>query len=279
MSRSVRIVPRTIETNFSPRESDMLQGSLDVFALPDVLRLVSQSGATGLLAISRKGAVGALGLHDGAIVGAELSGVNANDVETLLDAALTMVDASGGQFELVQGTPTEVGRYTVEEFLDAIGEHRARWQAIVGELGGLDQPVALNPNLPDEDSTVTLSAHEWKLAVLADGSRTVGDLAGEAGLSVLRTATTLVEMQRSGLLEGVAAAAPAAPPPPPARPARSRAPKRAPSPELEADDEVEAVDEDETGEAGSLLRELGADEAGGRRPPTREEQRLRLRRW
>jgi hypothetical protein len=257
----------------------MLQGSLDVFALPDVLRLVSQSGASGLLAVRRKGAVGAIGLSEGTVVGGELAGSIAGDVDTLLDAALTMVDAAGGEFELIQGAPTEVGRYTVEEFLDAVGEHRVRWQAIVGELGGLDQAVALNPNLPDEDSTVTLSAHEWKLAVLADGRRTVGDLAGEAGFSVLRTATTLVEMQRSGLLEGVPAEEPAPSPPPPARPARSRAPKRAPEPELEADDEVEAVDEDETADPGSLLRELGADEAGGRRPPTREEQRLRLRRW
>src|SRR5919108_332905 len=131
----------------------MLQGSLDVFSLTDVLRLVSGSGASGLLAIRRKGAIGAIGLADGVVVGGELAGSVAADVDTLLDAALTMVDATGGEFELIQGTPTEVAQYSVDEFLDAIGEHRARWQAIVGELGGLDQPVALNPNLPDEDST------------------------------------------------------------------------------------------------------------------------------
>lgn len=259
----------------------MLQGSLDVFALPDVLRLVSQSGATGRLTIRRKGAVGAIGLREGTVIGGELAGVPAEDPDSLLDAAMTMVDATGGEFSLVQGDSTEVGRYAVEEFLDAIGDHRRRWQAVIAELGGLEHPVTLNPNLPDEDSTVTLSASEWRLAVLTDGRRTVQDLARDADMSTLRTAQTLVEMLRSGLLEGGQAAA--TPAPAPARPAKAKAAKPAPAPpppEPEIVDEAEEYEEEpESVDAGTLLRELGADEAGGRRPPTREEQRLRLRRW
>lgn len=255
----------------------MLQGSLDVFNLTDVLRLVSQAGASGYLSIRRPGASGGIGLASGSVVGGELAGVAAADPDGLFDAALTLVDSTGGDFEFVDGQPIEVGRFSVDEFLAAVDEHRARWQAIVGELGGLDQPVALNPHLPDEDSTVTLSAHEWKLAVLCDGRRTVNDLAGESGLSVLRTAQTLVEMQRSGLLDGVPAAP--APAPAPVKPSKKAAAKPARAPEPVEASETEDEEPEGEGAPGDLLRELGADEQGGRRPPTREEQRLRLRRW
>lgn len=257
----------------------MLQGSLDVFSLTDVLRLVSQAGTSGFLSIRRPGAAGSIGLSGGSVVGGELAGIAAADPDGLFDAALTLVDSTGGDFQFVEGEPFEVGRFSVDEFLAAVDEHRARWQAIVGELGGLDQPVGLNPNLPDEDSTVTLSAHEWKLAVLADGRRTVNDLAAEAGLSVLRTAQTLVEMQRSGLLDGIATSPPPAPAPVARTSKKAAKPPREPVPVAEVADEEPAAEDEDGVDPGTLLRELGADEQGGRRPPTREEQRLRLRRW
>lgn len=242
----------------------MLGGSLDVFVLPDVLRLVSRAGASGLLRLRRTGVVGALGFREGDVVGGELGSGPIEDEDGLLDAVLTLMDAPGGEFSLEQEPVREILRLGVDDLLVSVSERRARWNAIIAELGGLDRPIELVPQLPESAGQVTLDPVEWQIVALADGRRTLADVAGALGFSTFRTAAVLLEMSRAGLLEQPegAVAGPAAP--------------------THAAPVVVEVEDEEDADPVELLHELGSEEPviprRKVRPLTREEQRLNLRR-
>jgi hypothetical protein len=143
---------------------------------------------------------------------------------------------------------------------------------------------------------ITLTPLEWHIAVLSDGHRSLRDVAHEAGASEFAVATALLTMSNAGLL---------------ALPAAADHAEDDVDEDDDADDDVEddhgAFAQEEDSEEGDdfsygethegpaaaengsdeeldpaeLLRELGERTTGprGRRmaPPTREEQRLRLR--
>jgi hypothetical protein len=255
----------------------MLGGSLDVFVLPDVLRLVSRASASGRLVVRRTGADGALGFRDGDVVGGELDSQEVEDEDGLLDAVLMLMDASGGEFSLEPEPVKEVVRLGVDDLLAGVSERRAQWNAILAEVGGLDQPVRLVARLPESAKQVTLDPMEWQIAVLADGRRTVGEVSRALGTSTFKTAAILLEMSRSGLLEvdvEVDEEPPGRARPAAARRAQPPRPVKPPSFEDEPEGDEDPVE---------LLHEISTPEPtpsprSRARPLTREEQRLNLRR-
>ncbi|MGH2792834.1 MAG: DUF4388 domain-containing protein [Actinomycetota bacterium] len=265
----------------------MLSGNLELFALADVLRFVARSGATGAVNIYRDVDGGRILLVDGEVVGAVVDDTAAPDADGVVDTAMRLMDGGGGDFALElepAGGPT---RLTVEDFLKAVGRRRAEWSKILGSLGSLDGALEVTALVPSGSAEITLTPLEWHMAVLADGRRSLREIASEAGASEFAAATALLAMSNAGLLTL------------PRVPESSA--HHAENLHDEDDDHVDDEDgfgfEDEAPEApdaseaeasdedadpAELLRELGGQRPArprGRRlaPATREEQRIHLR--
>lgn len=267
----------------------MLSGSLDLFALADVLRFVARSGVTGAVNIHRPEDGGRILLFKGEVVGATIDGFEPRDTDGVVDAGLRLLDAAGGEFSLDVQPATGPIRSPVEEFLTAVGQRRAEWTKILDAVGSPDGPLVLSPSLPPGASEITLSPLEWRIVVLSDGRRSIRDIARELGESEFAAAKALLAMANAGMLgfEAGGAAGPGEAAFGEATPAdRDQLPGgAAPEPPVEEPGSPPDAAEEAGGDPdpAALLRELvgdGPPPPRARRrgtPSTREEQRLRLR--
>ena len=79
-----------------------LSGTLETFSLPDVLRLLSSTKKTGLLALDGDRGNGRVWVEDGEIVAAQADRSIIDDVDAVLFELLRFVDAA---FEFDAGAP------------------------------------------------------------------------------------------------------------------------------------------------------------------------------
>jgi hypothetical protein len=254
----------------------MLNGSLDSFALPDVLRFVASGGVTGRIEIVRAEVGGELVLDQGNFVGARLLEDEApSTVDEALDVAVLLFDGSGGSFNVAEeewvGGPLSLD---ADELVKAVERRRKEWAAVVEVLGSLEDPLILASDLPKGTDQITIRADQWRLISFVDGRRSVQDVARDAASSVYATALALAEMANAGMIaRGEAADWESEEP----------APKRGKKQDVEPD-AAEAL-HDLAGEDGDAEASDEADPSPRRnatvrslRAPTREEQRIRLRR-
>jgi Domain of unknown function (DUF4388) len=267
----------------------MLSGNLELFALADVLRFVARSGATGAVNIYRPSEGGRILLAGGEVVGASVGTFEAHDQDGVVEAGLRLVDGGAGEFALdVEDVDGPVA-LSVEDFLAAIKRRRGEWRKIVAAVGSVDEPMNLTPHVPDGVAEITLNPLEWQIAVVADGRRSLREVAAELDTTPFAAAQALLAMSNAGLLvlpgTGVVEAADDE--------EAEGAPAR-PEPVVQVDhdydeDEEDSEDvahettgatDDEDLDPAELLRELGGQQPPRARrltPATREEQRMRLR--
>ena len=251
----------------------MLNGNLDTFALPDVLRFIASGNVTGRIEITREDVAGEIAVDQGTFVGASLTDEEApTTVDESLDIAVLLFDGTGGTFEVVQeewvGGPLSL---SADDLAKAVERRRKEWAAVVDQLGSLDEPLVIATDLPNGADQIVVRADQWKLLSFLDGRRSVQDVARDTASSVYATAVALAEMANAGMV---------------ARghtewdeqPAPKRSKKSVEPDATEALHELaeEESEDDEpeqpapTSRRGSSVRSL--------RAPTREEQRIRLRR-
>jgi hypothetical protein len=260
----------------------MLNGSLDSFALPDVLRFVASGGVTGRVEIVRDEVGGELALDQGRFVGARLTEDEApSTIDEALDVAVLLFDGSGGTFEVVEeewvGGPLSLD---ADELVKAVERRRKEWAAVVEVLGSLEDPLILANDLPDGTDQITIRADQWRLLTFVDGRRSVQDVARDSASSVYATAVALAEMAHAGMIaRGDAALWEETEPEAP----RSKKSKKTEDDEDPAEvlhdlaEDEEAEDEEPVAEQPQTT----SRRSGTVRPlraPTREEQRIRLRR-
>lgn len=251
----------------------MLNGNLDAFALPDVLRFIASGGITGRVEITRDEVEGELALDQGRFVGARLTEEDApSTVDEALDVAVLLFDGSGGSFNVAQeewvGGPLDL---TAEDLVKAVERRRKEWAAVVDTLGSLDDSLLIASALPDGTEQITISADQWRLLSFVDGRRSVQDVARDAASSVYATAVALAEMAKAGLITRGQADWDEQPSP-------KRGKKVSVEPDATealhdlAEEDEEPADDTEPAPASrrGTVRSL--------RAPTREEQRIRLRR-
>jgi hypothetical protein len=214
-------------------------------------------------------------------------------VDEALDVAVLLFDGTSGSFEVVTedwaGGPLDLD---AEELIRAVEKRREEWAEVVSVLGSLEEPLVLAADLPDGTDQISITAEQWRLVTLVDGYRSVQDIARDSASSVYKSAVVLADLYNHGMLArgtGVRWQAPA------------EAKKRASGDDAHDDDDDDAADE-----AVEMLHELNTDEPvdevddgdedvdveevtpkGKRaaratvrplRAPTREEQRIKLRR-
>ncbi len=212
-----------------------LQGTLETFALPDVLRLLASTHKTGRLRLSGVSGSGSLWLADGAIVASEAS--RAPHAQGATDVLFELLRFKEGEFVFDDDdSAADAGEpVDVEDTLGASEAMLEEWKSIEAVVPSLDGWVSLRSELPSDE--VTIDNERWSRIVAVGGGTTVGRLGEALGLGELPVSRTVKDLVELGLVElgdapvGAAASYDYSPAPAAEVPAASFAPPEAPASE------------------------------------------------
>ena len=170
-----------------------LQGTLDTFALPDVLRLLASTKKSGRLLVQGDRGSGSLWLHDGGVVDGEAS-MAATDTST--DVLFELLRLDDGSFlfdpEDMAASPTDPTE--VEGLITDSQQLFDEWRELAQTIPSLDVTVTLAEDLPDEQTVVT--RERWRhLVAIGHGTtvRQLGDTLDLRELPVCRAVSGLAE--------------------------------------------------------------------------------------
>jgi hypothetical protein len=182
-----------------------LQGSLEDFALPDVLALLASTKKTGELHVSGDRGGGRLWLRGGEVVWAE-----AGDATDAVDCLFELLRVGGGQFRFTADVdPPEEGPPTpVDPLLAEAAARLAEWEAIERVVPSLRTVVRLEPEPPAAE--VVVSAEQWRVLVAVADGGTVSAVARALGTGEFGACRAVAELVGAGLVAVVAGAAPEA---------------------------------------------------------------------
>ncbi|MBS1847118.1 MAG: DUF4388 domain-containing protein [Actinobacteria bacterium] len=180
-----------------------LQGTLDTFALPDVLRLLATTRKTGRLVVKGTEGDGSLYLDEGGVVGGETSLAPTDESHEVL---FELLRVEGGSFVFEQDATSDAAGDTVEveALIEAAETAHAEWQDLSTVVPSLDVGVVLVEDLPVESTTV--DRDRWRLIVAIGGGTTVRALGGALGLKelpILRATRALIDDGLGEIVEGI----------------------------------------------------------------------------
>lgn len=205
-----------------------LQGTLDTFALPDVLRLLAATKKTGRLRLTGSRGTGSVWVSSGDVAAVEATHAPhaTGDVDTLFE----LLRFEDGAFTFdAEATHDAPGQATDAELL--IGQSEAllaEWRDIEAVVPSMDAWVTLRQSLPR--SEVTVDQERWTTIVAVGAGATVRRIGDDLCLPELPISRAIKELTEAGLLD-ITEAAPSTP-----LLVASRAPTRpliAPEPEPE----------------------------------------------
>lgn len=184
-----------------------LQGTLDTFALPDVLRLLATTRKSGQLQVQGRQGDGNLDLIDGAVTGGETSLAATDGPADVLFELLRLDD---GSFLFDQdavvgdaSNPTEV-----ESVIAAAESAHTEWQDLSAVVPSLDVGITLVDELVATDTVI--DRDRWRLIVgIGSGTtvRRLGERLSLRELPVLRATRSLVDDGLAVISEGAGAVA------------------------------------------------------------------------
>lgn len=234
-----------------------LSGNLHDFSIPDVFRLVSLSGKTGVLHLLSEGADGSVWFRDGQVFFAQsdrrkgllgerlvaagrvsaraleravrlraeepeggrrigeilvdegvvgLSVLEAFVQEQIQDTVFDLFLWEEGtfEFELLEAPPAnqDIGLAVSIENIVMEGARRlAEWTQLRSSATSGDVVFRVGSVSGEEVVDITLKPSEWRVVTLADGSRTVRQIAEAAGIPEFAAARTLYGLFGAGLLQ------------------------------------------------------------------------------
>lgn len=175
----------------------MLQGSLDNFALDEVLGLLSSTSKTGKLDLKSNRGNGSLRLLSGRLVDAGASNAaNGTEPEDILFELLRYGD---GTFSFTS-SELEEGDYSTEvvDVLSSAERRLADWRTIEVVVPSLRHQVAPVPTLPEEE--VTISRQEWSVLITVAGGCPVSTVCDELGLGEVEGSRQIKGLAERGLV-------------------------------------------------------------------------------
>jgi hypothetical protein len=194
-------------TTHSPPEVIVaLQGTLDTFALPDVLRLLAATKKTGRLRITGGRGTGSVWVNAGEVEAIEAT--HAPHASEAVDALFELLRFEEGAFTFdAEALHDEPGPPTDVEILLAHSESLlAEWRDIEAVVPSMDAWVTLRKNLPHPE--VAIDQERWTTIVAIGAGATVRRIGDElclAELPISRAVRDLAEVE----LVDIAASAPA----------------------------------------------------------------------
>jgi hypothetical protein len=230
-----------------------LEGSLEVFALPDVFRLLGQNKVTGALEVARESGDGTVFFREGEVyyafssltreflgqrlVNAKLitqgqllrildeqkrsgtkkvgdilieKGILSEELletflkEQIQDAIFNLLQWDAGQFSFSPGEVSnqEVGlSVSVENLIMESSRRIEEWEVIQRKIPSMDVVLRMAPTPPEDSVEINIKPDEWTLLVLADGTRTVRDVAAASERSEFEACKILYGLVTAGLLD------------------------------------------------------------------------------
>ncbi|HEX6568350.1 MAG TPA: DUF4388 domain-containing protein, partial [Acidimicrobiales bacterium] len=176
-----------------------LQGTLDTFSLPDVLRLLSTTSKTGRLRIDGDRGQGSVWLADGGIVDADadraVAGTPTDEVVFELLRFTSGSFAFDGDDRASGGGKPE----DVESLLRRANSLLSEWSELEAVVPSLEHEVSLAADLSTDE--VTIDADRWRSLVAVASGRTVGELATSLGLTELGVSRAVRELVDLGVAE------------------------------------------------------------------------------
>lgn len=190
-----------------------LQGTLDTFELPDVLRLLASTRKTGRLTLRTDRGEGDVWLAEGQLVAATAGGS-----DEIGDALFECLRAHHGSFAFEPGDePAAAGPPAdVEPLLATAEDLLVEWRSIEAVVPSVHAWVALRTELPGPE--ITVDAETWRLVATIGSGLTVADLGAALGLGEVAVSRVVRDLVSLGL------GAVAAPPAPPVAAAAPEAP-------------------------------------------------------
>jgi hypothetical protein len=175
-----------------------LQGTLDTFALPDVLRLLAATAKTGCLQIEGDRGRGVVWVAEGRVLAAnadraqeapldevvfELLRYGTGSFRFAVDATAMSVDGDGDDIEA-----------TLLRAMALLDE----WHALEPVVPSMSHGVTLVDDLPREH--VTIDAGTWRVLATVASGRSVGDLAHDLGVGELEVSRLVYGMVQLGVV-------------------------------------------------------------------------------
>lgn len=176
-----------------------LQGTLDTFALPDVLRLLAATKKTGRLRITGGRGTGSVWATAGEICGVEAT--HAPHANQPVDALFELLRFTDGAFtfdaEAVHDDPFPAT--DVEGLLSQAEAQLAEWREIEAVVPSMDAWVTLRKVLPGPE--LTLDQERWQTLVAVGGGATVRRVGDELCLAELPISRAIKDLLELGVVE------------------------------------------------------------------------------
>jgi len=174
-----------------------LQGDIQSFALPDVLRLLAATSKSGLLEVNSAEVSGAVGLDGGQIVHGAL-GANSpgqDPVEVLYE----LLKLEEGAFAFDEGEQSGDEALDIEAALSAVDDLEAEWAEIQAVVPTMDAWVSLM--FDDGEDELTLTAREWRTVVTIGSGATVGEIAQILELDHREACRSVISLGEADLIQ------------------------------------------------------------------------------
>ena len=216
---------------------DALQGHLDSFSFPEIVRLLATAGGTGVLRVESGSLTGRVFFVDGCLTyattrdgdgsvaalarlrtgperdrrGRNQAGRWPEPSRTLIlqqisEVLIRLSHGSTGRFWFVEGVVTraygeeEIQRFEAEEALEAAAARRAEWSKIVQIIPDTSIRFVVRPQLAAGVSEVVVDAPTWPILAAIGGGASIQEVAERLNLFELSAARLVADLYDSELI-------------------------------------------------------------------------------
>jgi hypothetical protein len=171
-----------------------LHGSLETFALPDVLTLLSSTRKSGELRVVGTRLDGRVWVESGKVVGSDVGRST-----TVVDAVFELLRLAEGtfSFEAERAAPSPGDPVTIEPVLAEAQSRLREWRLIEAVVPSLEVMVKMADQAPGPE--VTLRAEQWRLLAAAGDGRSVTGLMDRLEMSEFDTCRAIKELVEAHL--------------------------------------------------------------------------------
>jgi hypothetical protein len=186
-------------THLDPEVTVALQGTLDTFALPDVLRLLAATKKTGQLRITSGRGAGSVWVDGGDISGIEAP--HAPHATEPTDALFELLRFEEGSFTFDADATRDVSGAAedIEVLLSGAEALLVEWRQIEAVVPSLDAWVTLRRTLATPEVSVDQSS--WTTIVAVGSGATVRRMSEHLGLSELPVSRVVRDLVELGLAD------------------------------------------------------------------------------
>lgn len=172
-----------------------LQGTLETFALPDVLRLLASTKKTGVLRVETARGTGELLVVDGVLTGGAAE--RAPRTQEPADVLFELLRSDGGSFLFDADADASGGSSSqdVETALEVAEAQLAEWREIEAVVPSPHRLVTIDA---DRDRDITLSPTQWKAVATVGSGCTVDELGDRLDLAELPAARLVRDLVQIG---------------------------------------------------------------------------------